>query len=61
MAQIPTKGQVALHQMQTSQEIADKIESQELEGKEFIVDRTGHGPGVIPEDVWKNLPGVYNG
>lgn len=39
--------------LDTEKQEADKRADQEKQGKEFV----NHGQGVIPEDVWQNLPG----
>ena len=57
MANIPTDAEVKklLEQAQNAED--KKIASQEKQGKEFV----NNGQGVIPEAVWKNLPGKTEG
>lgn len=53
MAQIPTQKEIDKLKAQTQAEIDKKIKSQKKLGKGFIPT----GAGVIPEDIWQNLPG----
>lgn len=57
MAITPSQEDVAkiLDQNQHDQE--EKLEAQIAEGKTFNVPADGHGPGVVPEETWKDLPG----
>ena len=57
MANIPSEQEIKQIQDQNDQEIADKLESQIAQGKSFNISPDGHGPGVVPEPVWQNLPG----
>lgn len=56
MATIPTEDEVKKLQSITEEEIEKKVDSQAKIGKEFILP-DGGGSGVMPEEVWKNLPG----
>lgn len=56
MAQIPTKEQVDQIKAETQAAIAQKIIDQKKLGKDFVPT----GAGVIPEEIWKNLPGKQN-
>ena len=53
MAQAPTEEQIKTAQSETKKKITDKRSKQRVQGKEFEV--SDHGPGVIPESVWKGL------
>lgn len=53
MAQIPSNSDVAKLQKQSERAEKKKLALQEKQGKGF----ENHGQGVIPEAVWKNLPG----
>lgn len=55
MAQVPTQDEVNNAMLHTAQEIERKLESQALEGKGFEYNEEGIGPGVIPEDIWKEM------
>ena len=57
MANIPSTEEVEKLKLQTQKEFEDKLESQKQLGKDFVLT----GAGVIPEEVWKNLPGKQNG
>lgn len=57
MAQIPSEEQIKEITEKNDQEIADKVAAQAAEGKGFDLPADGHGPGVLPEEIWKNLPG----
>ncbi|MBS4040365.1 MAG: hypothetical protein KGZ81_07160 [Flavobacteriales bacterium] len=57
MAYIPTPEEVAEIQKQNQLEIEEKTIAQAQEGKSFNLPGDGSGPGVVPEDVWQNLPG----
>lgn len=48
-----TADNVELLQTQSKAEEDTKRAEQELEGKGFV----NNGQGVIPEEIWKNLPG----
>lgn len=60
MASIPTNNKVERFQLQTEKAIQKKKASQKRQGKSFDLPEGG-GPGVIPERVWKNLPGKKEG
>ncbi len=53
MAQVPSTDEVRELQDQTAREEAEKLQAQQAQGKDFV----NHGQGVIPEDIWRNLPG----
>lgn len=53
MAQVPDQNEVEKMQQASEQAEAEKRESQKQQGKEFV----NNGQGVMPEDVWQNLPG----
>ena len=53
MAKTPTANTVEKLLSQSEKAEAKKLESQRKKGKGF----TNYGQGVIPEQVWKNLPG----
>lgn len=53
MAHAPTQAQIKKLQEIAARAAAKKVESQNKQGKEFV----DNGQGVIPESVWKNLPG----
>lgn len=53
MANIPTDKEVEKLLKQSKKEEEKKLESQQKQGKDFV----NNGQGVIPEPVWKNLPG----
>lgn len=57
MAQIPSEQEAKDIIDQNAAEHHEKAEAQAAEGKGFNVPADGHGPGVIPEETWKNLPG----
>lgn len=57
MAYTPTKQEVKTLLAKSKAEDAKKAKSQAKQGKEF----KNNGQGVIPESVWKNLPGKQNG
>ena len=57
MANIPSEDKVKQLQEQAAKELADKVADQHAQGKSFHIDAGGHGPGVIPEETWQNLPG----
>jgi len=57
MAQAPTQEQVDKLKAETQAAIDKKIISQQKLGKDFVPT----GAGVIPEKIWKNLPGKQNG
>lgn len=54
MAQVPTDKHIQQAQLETQQEINEKRIDQQLQGKDFVISDDGHGPGVIPEDVWQS-------
>ena len=56
MATKPSKSEVKRFQLQTDKAVARKLASQAKAGKKFELPEGG-GPGVIPERIWKNLPG----
>lgn len=53
MANVPDKKEVQKIKRQSRDADRRKLASQEKEGKTF----ENNGQGVIPEAVWKNLPG----
>ena len=53
MAQAPTQEEVEKNIQAAQKAVEKKIASQAKQGKEFV----NHGQGVLPEAVWKNLPG----
>lgn len=53
MAQIPTKRESDRIVTKATAEDEKKLASQEKKSKTFV----NNGQGVIPEAVWKNLPG----
>lgn len=53
MAHVPTEAEVKKLQEQSAAKEEKKLASQEANGKDFI----NGGQGVIPEAVWKSLPG----
>ena len=54
MAQAPSEQQIADAQQKTKAEISEKKEDQKRQGKDFIIDKSGHAAGVIPEGVWQS-------
>ena len=57
MAQAPTQEKVTQVIAENQDEHDAKVDTQAAQGKSFLVPADGHGPGVIPEPVWRNLPG----
>lgn len=57
MATIPTQEESDQIKQQNQQDIEEKIRDQAAQGKGFALPLDGHGPGVIPEETWQNLPG----
>lgn len=57
MAKIPEQKEVEQTIKQNEIAHANKLADQQKQGKDFVVPEDGHGPGVIPEKIWKNLPG----
>lgn len=55
MAHIPTEKEVEKLLEQSKKADEKKLVSQEKQGKDFV----NNGQGVIPETVWKNLPGKH--
>lgn len=53
MAVVPTDEEIKTVQDETAKAEAEKLEAQKAEGKDFV----NNGQGVMPEDVWQNLPG----
>lgn len=53
MATVPNEQEVKTTLEQADQAEIEKLEAQKQEGKDFV----NNGQGVIPEDVWQNLPG----
>lgn len=53
MAKSPTEKEVEKLVNQSESQEQRKLASQEKQGKTFV----NQGQGVIPETVWKNLPG----
>lgn len=54
MASIPNSDQIKEAQLASELEITTKTLEQEALGKGFVVPEDGHGPGVIPEDIWQS-------
>lgn len=61
MATRSTPEEIERANAQTELEIKQKAEAQAAEGKSFIVAPDGHGPGVVPEDVWQGHKEQNNG
>ena len=57
MAQIPTEKEVEKLLEQSQKAEDKKLASQKKQGKTFV----NNGQGVIPEPIWKNLPGKAEG
>jgi len=57
MARIPTPEEIAEAQRETRKKINDKRSKQVAQGKDFVIPEDNHGAGVVPEAIWKNLPG----
>ena len=53
MAQAPNSEEVKAAIRETNKKIVDKRSKQKAQDKSFDVE--DHGPGVIPEAVWKGL------
>jgi len=53
MATAPSSDEVRDLQAQSAGEENEKARSQRELGKDFV----NHGQGVIPEEIWTNLPG----
>ncbi len=53
MAKAPTEKQVEKLQAQSNAKDETKTVRQEVQGKDFI----NYGQGVIPETIWRTLPG----
>lgn len=53
MAYVPTEAEVKDLLAQAQEANDKKTESQQAEGKGFV----NNGQGVVPEEVWKTLPG----
>lgn len=53
MATVPSEEEIKSTQAETAQAEAEKLEAQKAEGKDFV----NNGQGVMPEEVWQNLPG----
>lgn len=53
MAQLPTDAEVKETLDVSKSDDEAKLKAQEAEGKTF----ENNGQGVMPEEVWKNLPG----
>lgn len=53
MAKAPTEAEIEKLLEKSRKADEKKQASQEKQGKEFV----NNGQGVIPEEVWKNLPG----
>jgi hypothetical protein len=53
MANVPTEKEVEKLIAESDSQDRQKETSQEKQGKEFV----NNGQGVIPEVIWKNLPG----
>jgi len=61
MANTPSPEEVKAIQEQNAADHQAKVEAQRAEGKTFTVPADGHSAGVLPEDVWKGLPGKQAG
>jgi hypothetical protein len=55
MAQAPSDEEVKKAQEAAQKKIEKKIESQQAQGKDFVIDPEGHAAGVIPEKTWKGI------
>lgn len=53
MAQVPSNDDIRALQAQSAQEEDEKYRDQQAQGKSFV----NNGQGVIPEEVWTELPG----
>ena len=53
MANIPTEKEVEKLLAESETQDKKKTKSQKKQGKDFV----NNGQGVIPEAIWKNLPG----
>ena len=53
MANIPTEKEVEKLLSESEAQDKKKTKSQKKQGKDFV----NNGQGVIPETIWKNLPG----
>ena len=53
MAKLPNKKEIKKLLSQSQNKEKEKLASQKKQGKTFV----NNGQGVIPEAVWKNLPG----
>lgn len=53
MAQLPSNDDIRALQAQSAAEENEKFRSQREQNKPF----ENHGQGVIPEEIWRNLPG----
>lgn len=60
MARVPSDKEVKRIQEQSERAIERKTESQKEKGKDFVLPEGG-GSGVIPERIWKKLPGKQGG
>ena len=56
MANIPTLEEIEKLKAETQAAIDEKTLTQKELGKDFVPT----GAGVIPEEIWKNLPGKQN-
>ena len=57
MANIPSEEHIRELQEENDKAIADKTVEQLQQGKTFNISGDGHGSGVVPEEIWQNLPG----
>ena len=54
MARLPTKSEIGKAQAQTQRSVMRKQDEHNKANKDpFTLDPDGHGPGVMPEDVWQ--------
>lgn len=53
MANVPSEQDVKTTLEEAQKAEQEKLEAQKAEGKDFV----NNGQGVMPEDVWQNLPG----
>lgn len=53
MASVPNEQEVKTTLEEAEKADQAKLDAQKQEGKDFV----NNGQGVMPEDVWQNLPG----
>lgn len=53
MAQVPSTDEVRELQDQSARAEELKLQAQQAQGKDFV----NYGQGVIPEEIWRNVPG----